>query len=115
MIRNSGVNAAFFWDFPTGGPNMGAAQFDGLDLRNWPTTVEFALFPEGHFVFLDGGELNLGIVRDSTINDTNDYQLFAETFEGVAALGPEALWITQTFCPDGDSQLPTVNTPCTAS
>lgn len=115
MLRAAGVSPTWTWEGPTGSTGVWGAQGDGVGLRNWPGTVEWGLWPEGHFVFLDGGELNLGIVRDSTINDTNDYQLFAETFERTAALGPEALWVTHTICPDGDSQLPTVNTPCVAS
>ena len=115
MLRAAHINPSFTWEGPTGSTGVWGAQGDGVGLRNWPTTVEWGLWPEGHFVFLDGGELNLGLVRDSTLNDTNDYQLFAETFEQVAALGPEALWVTQTLCPDGSSALPTVEAPCTAS
>ena len=37
----------------------------------------------GTMVFLDGGTLELGIVRDSALNSTNDYQIFAESFEDV--------------------------------
>lgn len=32
-------------------------------------------------VYIDGGVLDLGIVRDSTLNSTNDYHVFGETFE----------------------------------
>ena len=49
-------------------------------------------------------ELNLGIVRDSTLNSTNDFQIFGETFENVALIGPQqaAYWITATLCPNGE-------------
>lgn len=63
-------------------------------LLDFPDDLIWYLFAEGTFVFLDGGELNLGIVRDSTLNSTNDYQMFVETFEGVAKFGSEALKIT---------------------
>lgn len=33
------------------------------------------------------GPLELGIVRDSTLNLRNDYAVFGETFENVASLG----------------------------
>lgn len=70
-------------------------------LDGWPDTVEMVMFPEGAFLFLDGGALDLGVVRDSTLNVTNDFQLFAETFENVAFLGPESLCITLDICPSG--------------
>ena len=41
-------------------------------------------FPEGAIQFLDAGRLDLGVVRDSTLDATNDYETFEETFEGVA-------------------------------
>ncbi len=31
-------------------------------------------------VYIDGGTLDLGIVRDSTLNSTNDFQVVGETF-----------------------------------
>ena len=60
-------------------------------------------FPEGTFLHLDGGVLELGIVRDSTLNSMNDYQVFGETFENVARIGPTqaARWASVTICPQG--------------
>lgn len=46
--------------------------------------VDFAM-PQGTFVFIDGGTLGLGIVRDSVLNSTNDFQVFGETFRAAAA------------------------------
>jgi hypothetical protein len=42
-------------------------------------------------------------VRDSTLNSTNDYQVFGETFENVARIGPvqAARWLEVTVCPAG--------------
>jgi hypothetical protein len=37
--------------------------------------------------FLDGGRLDLGIVRDSTLDATNDYETFVEVFESLAFRG----------------------------
>lgn len=62
-------------------------------LLAFPNEVIWYLFAEGTFLFLDGGELDLGLVRDSTLNGTNDYKIFLETFEGVAKVGIEALRI----------------------
>ena len=74
-------------------------------LLDFPTTVIWYLFAEGTFVFLDGGKLDLGIVRDSSLNSTNDYQLFVETFEGVAKFGNEALRITSDLVIAGSHAL----------
>jgi hypothetical protein len=69
--------------------------------------VEFAdsftwyLFAEGTFLFLDGGSLDLGIIRDSSLVGTNDYKMFIETFEGVAKVGIEGLAITSTISVNG--------------
>lgn len=64
-------------------------------------TMEWGLYPEGTFLFLDGGTLDLGVVRDSTLNSANDYQMWLETFEGVHLVGVEALWLTINTCPSG--------------
>lgn len=63
-------------------------------LNSFPDNVVWYLFSEGTFLFLDGGTLDLGLVRDSTLNGTNDYKIFLETFEGVAKVGVESLRVT---------------------
>jgi hypothetical protein len=73
------------------------------NLLAFPEQVIWYLFAEGTFLFLDGGELDLGLVRDSTLNGTNDYKIFLETFEGVAKIGIEALRITSDLALIGAS------------
>lgn len=65
--------------------------------------VNIALYPEGKFLFLDGGTLDLGVVRDGTMVAANEYSTFVETFEAVATVaGAEALWITASgLCVSG--------------
>jgi len=41
----------------------------------------------GSVVFLDGGTLDLGIIRDSVLNASNDYEIFFETFEALVVTG----------------------------
>jgi hypothetical protein len=53
----------------------------------FPAKVAWYLFVEGTIQFLDGGRLDLGVVRDSTLDATNDYETFVETFEGIAFRG----------------------------
>lgn len=70
------------------------------NLIDFAATATTVLYPEGTFVFLDGGSLDLGIeITDSTLNATNDRQAFAETFEGVTKRGCEAL---ELVIPVGD-------------
>ncbi len=57
------------------------AQAAGV-MAAWPATVRTYLAPAGSWLFLDGGELNLGLMRDTTTTETNDVQVFMETFEG---------------------------------
>jgi hypothetical protein len=75
-------------------------QHDGA-LLGWKPTVVSYLCPAGTFILLDGGELNLGLVRDSTLNARNDFQMFMETGEEVAKIGPESLRLAMSLRPDG--------------
>jgi len=70
-------------------------------LLEFPDSFVWYLFAEGSFLFLDGGTLDLGIIRDSTLVGTNDYKMFIETFENVAFVGIEALKITSTINVNG--------------
>lgn len=63
---------------------------------DFPATIRYWVFAEGTFLFLDGGTLDLGIVRDSTLVGTNDYRMFVETFESVAKVGVESVQVTVT-------------------
>lgn len=70
-------------------------------LLEFPDSFTWYLFAEGTFLFLDGGTLDLGIIRDSSLVGTNDYKMFVETFENVAKVGIESLAITSTISVNG--------------
>jgi hypothetical protein len=70
-------------------------------LAPYPTTCIWYLFAEGTFAFMDGGTLDLGLVRDSTLNAANDYQMFVETFENIVKFGHQSLRVTSTLTPTG--------------
>jgi len=53
----------------------------------YPAVVMWNIFIKGSIQFLDGGRLDLGVVRDSTLDATNDYETFVEPFENVANRG----------------------------
>jgi hypothetical protein len=48
----------------------------------------------GTFLYLDGGTLDLGLVRDSQLENVSDYQIFGEAFEGMPLL--------DVYCTSGD-------------
>lgn len=112
LLRSYGVEPTWYLDTPTAAGQIFAAQTAGA-LLNFPTTAITYIFPEGSFLFLDGGTLDLGIVRDSTLNSTNDFNIWAETFEAAAFVGVESLEIELTICNDGT--FPALQTAATCS
>lgn len=103
-IQNAAnVSMSFYVDSGTGKGqyfNSGAVQAAGA-LTTFPTTAVWYLFSEGSFLFLDGGELDLGLVRDSVLNNQNNYRFFAESFENLTKVGVEALEVTSTVAATG--------------
>jgi hypothetical protein len=99
-FRTRNINVTWHIDGESG--QIFGAQAAGA-LNSFPTTVVWYIFAEGTFLFLDGGTLDLGLVRDSTLNGTNDYKMFVETFEGVAKVGIESLRVASTLRINGSS------------
>lgn len=99
FFATRGIDPVWLLDTENGGTF--AAQADGA-LAAWPTTPVSYLYRAGDWLFLDGGNVDLGVVRDATLNGTNDAQMFMETFEGVARhSNVETMRITHTTCPSG--------------
>jgi hypothetical protein len=94
------VSIDWYLDSRTGGGQIIGAQADG-DIVDFPDIAEVLLWPEGGILFIDQGELNLGLVRDSTLNETNDVKFFSETFENAAVVAAEAFYGRFTLCPNG--------------
>jgi hypothetical protein len=68
----------------------------------WPTTVNALMYAPGTFVLGQGMRLDLGIIRDSVLNATNDHT--AEWMEEcwlIAMVGHESRNISIPICPDG--------------
>ena len=95
-LRARGVNITFHLDDSgaTGAQSGGA-------FAEFPDTFTWYMFAEGSFLFLDGGTLDLGVIRDSTLVGTNDYKMFVETFEGLAFVGVESLKVVSTISING--------------
>ena len=98
-IAARGINVCYSLD-NAGGTSAFAAQSSG-GMNEFPDTFVWYLFAEGTFLFLDGGTMDLGIIRDSTLVGTNDYKMFVETFENVALVGVESLKVTSTINVNG--------------
>lgn len=70
-------------------------------LPGFPDAVESLIWSEGDWTYLNGGNLDLGVVRDSTLNAQNQYKTFAEQFEGLASRGVEPLRVVAGAQPTG--------------
>jgi hypothetical protein len=93
-----------FFPIPTAGaqPQWPGQTTDGAVMVAW------LLFAEGTFQFLDGGRLDMGVVRDSVLDATNDYETFVEVFENVAFRGLECYQVQSLVLPTGTSAAPVV-------
>ena len=96
-LAGSNVDLVASLDLGSFGAQPGAS----AKLLEFPDSFSWYLFAEGTFLFLDGGTLDLGIIRDSSLVNTNDYKMFIETFEGVAFVGVESLKITTNISING--------------
>lgn len=102
-LTQANINVSWYVDSGTGKGqllNSGNKQGTGA-LVSFPSTVVSYMAAEGSWLFLDAGELNIGLVRDSTLNTSNNYRIFGETFEEAALIGPESLEITHTIAASG--------------
>lgn len=111
LLRDAGIEPTFYIDGATGDGQVFGTQGAGAYL-NYPTTVKWGIAPEGTWFRLNGGELDLGIVRDSVLNATNDFQMFGEVFENYAKIGIESLWVTSTVCANGVVSAPAAPSGC---
>mgnify|MGYP003649548851 FL=1 len=104
-LRGSGIDPVYYIDgnFAAGDDQIPDGSQTAAAIDGFPNTVQWAIFPQGAFLGIDSGSLELGIVRDSTLNSTNDFQVFGEKFRNVALLGPaqSAYWVTTDWCPVG--------------
>jgi hypothetical protein len=82
------------------GQNVGGA----ATLNAWPTSAQFMMYAAGTFVKGNGLTLDLGVVRDSVLNKTNDYTAaWSEECHLVAKFGHESRLFTLTFAVDGNT------------
>ena len=94
-LASRGINITYTLDGDVFGAQSAGA------VNEFGDTFVWYIFAEGTFLFLDGGTLDLGIIRDSSLVGTNDYKMFIETFEGIAKVGIESLQVTSTVQVNG--------------
>jgi hypothetical protein len=78
----------------------------------WPTTNRFLIYPAGTWLRGNGLNLDLGVIRDSTLNATNDYTAaWSEEFFLLAKIGHESRIVTvSNIFPNGGSGLQVAQT-----
>jgi hypothetical protein len=101
MFSAAYYSPIWYLDTATGEGEVYATQGAGA-LLGWQTTPKLYIFPEGTWVWLDGGMLDFGVeIRDSTLNAANDVRAMFETFENVVKMGPESLELELALCVTG--------------
>lgn len=70
--------------------------------KAFPTTLKFLLYPAGGYFKGDGGVIDLGVIRDSVLNATNDYTAaWSEQMYLVGQVGPKARQVTVNYAVNG--------------
>lgn len=93
------VRVQFVQDWQVG---SGANPGQSSALTAWPESVQFMLYAAGTFVQGSGLNLDLGVVRDSTLNATNDYTAaWSEECHLIALVGHESRLYTTEISVNG--------------
>jgi hypothetical protein len=107
-LSNDGLDVTFYYDNPTqvqanednSSVGLTLAQAAGA-LNDFAPTVTSYMYAPGTWVKLDGGSLDVGLVRDHALNKTNDFAMFMEEWIGIAQLGCETIRIDSDVCATG--------------
>jgi hypothetical protein len=94
-----GVRVQFVNDWQV----RGAGQFgNATAMTSWPTSATIMLYAAGTFIRGNGLSLDLGIVRDSVLNATNDHTAaWSEECHLIARVGHESRQYTINFAVNG--------------
>lgn len=78
---------------------------------DWPTQIQFLIYPAGQLQIGRGEEVNLGVIHDSTKFSTNDYTaLFAEECVALVNRSVDTRVVTVPVCPSGETGAQTLLT-----
>lgn len=98
MFGDIGARVQFVGDWHS----MTATHNDVTAFTSWPATARGMMFVPGTFSKMSGGNLDLGVTRDSTLNATNDFTAaWTEEFWGVVKRGCFAIKFDIPLCPNG--------------
>lgn len=92
-LESVGLSVSFvnYWQLIPGGPAV-----------HWPANLQYLIGYPGSYVRFDQGRLDIGVIRDSVLNSTNDYTaVWFEEFYSVGRRGPQSRLVTVPVCPNG--------------
>jgi len=96
-----GIRAQFVQDYQVRAAGQPGASTAG-GITQYPSTVSHLLYAAGTVARGNGMSLDLGVVRDSTLNETNDFTAaWMEDCHLIAQFGHEVRQYTINVCPDG--------------
>ncbi len=83
----------------------GSGQFgNATPMTAWSTTADFLIYAAGTFVHGNGMSLDLGVIRDSVLNETNDHTAaWSEEAHLIAKVGHESRRYTVGFNVNGST------------
>ena len=100
-LNERGVRAQFVYDWQSGFDTDPFGDPDTI-ATTWPTSVDFLIYAPGTFVRGQGLQLDLGVVRDSVLNEKNDHTAaWMEDCYAIAGVGHEARLVTVDACAAG--------------
>lgn len=100
-IRGIRVQLVADWQSGFVGSPIGAPV---VNATAWPTTVQYLIYAPGTFVRGQGLQLDLGVVRDSILNETNDHTAaWMEDCYAIAMVGHESRLVTTDICTAGST------------
>lgn len=104
-LRSRGLDPTFYYDerssIVLAGTNPLILPQAAGPLNDFPDVASSYIFAPGTFVKLDGGTLDVGLVRDHALNKRNDFAMFMEEWLGFAQLGCESIRVDSTVCANG--------------
>ena len=99
-FQDRGVRPQFVHDWHP--LQLGASGSPDGFRETWPTLVTFMIYAAGTFVRGTGTTIDLGVTRDSRLNEVNDHTAaWTEESDLVARLGHESRIITVAVVPNG--------------
>lgn len=102
-LRDARVQFVGDWQVRTTDAEAGTYPGVATPITDWPTQIQYMVFAPGTFVRGNGMSLDLGVVRDSILNSTNDHTAaWAEECYAVLKPGHESRVVTVDICSSGE-------------